>query len=92
MINQLTLVKTNASLWLQFEENTEGEVTLLTCSVCKQFQKEIQYNHDFSDVCIKGSTNLCLSIAKDHSATKCPGSDLPTCGPNSSVDHSCTTN
>ena len=35
------LVKTTASLWLQFEENTKGEVTILTCSNCKQFQNEI---------------------------------------------------
>ena len=51
------LVKTNASLWLQFEENTKGEVTRLTCSTCK-FKKGIQYNRDFSDMWIKGCTNL----------------------------------
>ena len=69
-INQ-DLIKTNAFVWLKHEDNGKGEVIQMNCSICTQFQKQIQHNRDFSDAWIKGTYNLRLSNAADHSATKC---------------------
>ena len=58
-INQ-DLVKMNAFVWLKYKNNEKGEATQMKCSICIQFQKQIQHTF-FSDAWIKGTYNLCLS-------------------------------
>ena len=70
VINQ-DLIKTNAFVWLKYEDNGKGEVIQMNCSICTQFQKQIQHNRDFSDARIKGTYSLHVLNAVDHSAMKC---------------------
>jgi hypothetical protein len=65
------LATANADVWLKHEDDGKGCVSLMKCSICTKFQNQIQHNRDFSDAWIKGTSNLRLSNASDHSATKC---------------------
>ena len=65
------LAKRNAVVWLKHEDDGKGHVSLMKCSICTEFKNQIQHNRDFSDAWIKGTSNLRLSNASDHSTTKC---------------------
>ena len=56
----------NTATWLTYQKADRHHVTLLRCSVCRQFENKIKSSRNFSSAFIGGTSNLHTSSFKDH--------------------------
>ena len=59
----------NTAVWLKFDTVDRTHVSTLRCSVCSQFQKQLESLRNFRPAFIEGTTNVRLSTVKDHAGT-----------------------
>ena len=59
----------NTAVWLKFNTVDRTHVSTLRCSVCTQFQKQLESMRNFRPAFIDGTTNVRLSTVKDHAGT-----------------------
>ena len=59
----------NTAVWLKFDMVDRTCVSTLRCSVCTQFQKQLESMRNFRPAFIDGTTNVRISTVKDHAGT-----------------------
>ena len=59
----------NTTVWLKYDTVDRNHVSKLRCSVCSQFQKELESMRNFRPAFIDGSTNVRITTVKDHAGT-----------------------
>ena len=59
----------NTAVWLQFDTVDRTHVSTLRCSICSQFQKQLEYMRNFRSSFIDGTTNVRISTVKDHASS-----------------------
>lgn len=56
--------------WLHFKMSADHEhVAILKCAVCSQFKEKLVFMQNFRPAFINGTTNICVSVFKDHAET-----------------------
>lgn len=67
----------NTTVWLKYDVVNGNHVSKFPCSVCLQFQKELECMWSIRPAFIDGSTNLHISIVKDRDGTDTHAQAMP---------------